>query len=383
MSLHPVVGHTDERALLARAVLAGELPGSILIHGPAGIGKQRLGLWLAQRILCEKKDQLEPCGECRNCRLALRLEHPDLHWFFPILRPKGASGPEKLADAMEETRANELAARREDPLLPVTPGEPVGLYMGQVLTIRRAAVTRPSMGDHKIFIIGDAELLASQEASQEAANALLKLLEEPPVGTTFILTASDADALVPTLRSRLLPVRLRALPEEDVADFLVRARAANPNDARLAARLAQGSIGRALAFLRTDSEEEAPLETLREHARLMLEAAADGSPERRLASAHALPPTGARGAFGDILEMLALWLRDLAATAAGAEELVVNTDSHTLLRKLAQQLPAATRGLPRAIRAIDEARLLGRNNVNPQLTLAWLLNSIHMALVGG
>ncbi len=381
MSLHPLVGHTEERALLSRAVLAGELPGSILIHGPAGIGKQRLAQWLAQRILCENKQHGEPCGVCRNCRLALRLEHPDVLWFFPILRPKGVSGPEKLADAMEDTRATELAARREDALLPVTPGEPVGLYMGQVQAIRRAAQSRPSMGDSKIFIIGDAELLASQEASQEAANALLKLLEEPPPGTTFILTAADADALLPTLRSRLLPVRLRSLPEEDVAQFLVSARAADLKDARLAARLAQGSIGRALAFLRTDTDQDAPLETLRLQARHMLEAAAETSPARRLASAHALPPTGARGAFGDVLEMLALWLRDLAATASGAEDLVVNNDSHILLRKLAKQLPSSARGLPTAIRAIDEARLLGRNNVNPQLTLAWLLNSIHAALI--
>ena len=80
--------------------------------------------------------------------------------------------------------------------------------------------------------------------------------------------------------------------------------------------------------------------------------------------------------------MLSLWLRDLAATAAGAEDLVVNRDAQTLLRKLAQQLPGAAEGLPAAVRVIDEARLLGRNNVNPQLTLNWVLDRVHEALQG-
>src|SRR2546423_1478128 len=136
--LHPLIDHTNQRQALAKAVLHNELPGSILIHGPQGIGKQRLALWLPQRIFCERTDQLEPCGECKPCRLALRLEHPDMHWFFPMVRPKGVSSPEKLADAMEEQRASELQARRDDPLQPVTPGEPTGLFMAQVQQIRRA-----------------------------------------------------------------------------------------------------------------------------------------------------------------------------------------------------------------------------------------------------
>src|SRR5690606_28227706 len=141
---------------------------------------QRLALWFAQRALCSRPGDVEPCGTCTACRLALRLEHPDLHWFFSLPRPKASGGAEKVGEALEEARAAELADRRQQPLRPTYSAEPTGLYLGHVQIIRRLATVRPSMGQRAVFIIGDAELLVPQEASQEAANALLKLLEEPP-----------------------------------------------------------------------------------------------------------------------------------------------------------------------------------------------------------
>ena len=375
-ALPPIHGHEAARASLAEAVRADELPGSLLLHGPAGVGKQRLGLWLAQLLVCQHPGSDDACGTCTGCRLVQRLEHPDVHWFFPIPRPKGVSGPEKLAEALEEVRAAELEARRADPLRVPATGEPVGIFLAQVQTIRRLANARPAMGTRKVFIIGGAEYLVPQESSPEAANALLKLLEEPPPGTTMVLTASDPDALLDTIRSRLLPVRLRPLPQEDVAAFLVQHRGVDPDDARTAARLSEGSIGRALAFLPVDGEP-GPLEALRQQARSLLVAAVARSPMRRLAAAHALPPSGARGTFTDTLDFLALWLRDLAAMAAGADAVVVSADAKDFLGDLARRLPNAGARVPDALRAVDEARALAHGNVNPQLVLAHLLASIH------
>ncbi len=376
--LLPIRGHEAARAALNAAVANGDLPGSLLLHGPAGIGKQRLGLWLGQRLLCAAPCADGPCGECSACRLALRLEHPDLHWFFPLPRPKGASGPEKLAEALEDARAAELEARRANPLRAPAPGEPVGLFLAQIQTLRRIAVQRPAMGPRKVFLIGDAEYLVPQESSPEAANALLKVLEEPPPETTIILTASNPDALLDTIRSRLLPIRLRPLPDDEVADFLVQYGDVAPEAARAAARLAEGSIGRALGFLPVDGEP-GPLETLRQDARKLLAAAVAASPVPRLAAAHAVPPAGARGTFYDTLEFLTLWLRDLAAVAAGAEELAVNADALDNLRDLARRLPVDG-AVDAAIRAVDEARALAYGNVNPQLILAHLLAALRRAL---
>lgn len=378
-----IQGHDEVRATLARAVGKGEIPGSLLMHGPVGVGRQRMGLWLAQTILCETPDPLTgACGECVHCRMVDRLEHPDLHWFFPLPRPKGVSGPEKLADALEEARASELAARRSEPWRAMTPaGEPVGIFMAQVQTIRQLANARPALGRSRIFIIADAEHLVPQESSQEAANALLKLLEEPPPATTFILTAGGPNTLLPTIHSRLLPIRLRPLPEETIVEILTTQRGVGHDEALTAARLAEGSIGRALGFL-ADGGRPGPLEELRQQARELLEAVAASTPVQRLAAAHAIQPTGARGGFIELLDALSTWVRDLAAVANGAEEKLSNRDAVALLKKIQGRLPASDTAAHRALAAIEEAKDLAQGNVNPQLTMAWLLGSMNQILGG-
>lgn len=380
--LPELYGRDDIRATLARAACLGEIPGSLLIHGPPGVGRQRLGLWLAQTLLCQEPDPVRgACDHCAPCRLATRLEHPDLHWFFPLPRPKGVTGPERLADALEEARAAELATRRAEPWRNTAPGEPVGIFLAQVQTIRRLAQPRPALGKGKIFLIADAEHLVPQESSQEAANALLKVLEEPPPATTFILTSNGPNSLLPTIHSRLLPIRLRQLPEDDIIHILTSQRGVDRQAAETAARLAQGSIGRALGFLPSGGEP-GPLEQQRQQARELLGAIAAESATHRLAAAHATPPTGARGAFTEILDALSAWLRDLAAIANGAEDHVANRDAVNFLRKVDQRLPASAEASHRALLTIEEAQTLAQGNVNPQLTLAWLLNTLHRILSG-
>lgn len=374
-----VHGHEDVRQDLAHAVARGALPGSLLLHGPRGVGRQTLARWLARLLLCEAPLPDGPCGECRSCRMALDLQHPDIHWFFPLPRPKGASSPEKLADALEEARFEALAERRSTPLYQPPPDELGGLYLAQVRTIRKLGSTRPAMGSRQVFIVGNAELLVPQEASEEAANAFLKILEEPPPATTFILTAAEPEALLPTLRSRLLPVRLRPFPEKEVRRFLEERAGADADTARLVARLGRGSIGRALGFLPGEDGASAA-EEMRRTARLWLEAAVAEDPIRRYGAAHEQRPAGARGAFGDTLDLLGLWLRDLAAVAAGAEAEVVDVDALDRLRELAPKVRPDR--VPAAIHRVEEARDGGRINANPQLTLATLLNDLARLLHG-
>ncbi|HET9013328.1 MAG TPA: hypothetical protein VFN38_16000, partial [Gemmatimonadaceae bacterium] len=85
MPLLPIHGHATLRARFDDAIRRDALPGSLLLHGPLGVGKQRLALWLGQRLLCNGPEP-RPCGTCQHCRYALAGTHPDLHWFFP--RPR-------------------------------------------------------------------------------------------------------------------------------------------------------------------------------------------------------------------------------------------------------------------------------------------------------
>jgi DNA polymerase III subunit delta' len=375
--LPPLIGHDEVRAVLAAATRRGELRPALLFHGPPGIGKQRLGLWLAQLLVCTERD-LVPCDRCQPCRLARQLEHPDVHWFFPLPRPKVSGSSERLGEALEELRADELASRRAQPLYGTGSQETVGIYLAHVQVIRRVAVARPAMGRRKVFLIGDAESLVPQEASPEAANALLKLLEEPPADTTVILTATDPDDLLATIRSRLLPIRLRPLPEPEVAAFLV-ARGTPAPRAQLAARVAQGSIGRAAAFLAEDGDEGERGGT-RQEARAVLEAALAGSPTPRLRAALGQAPAGARGGYAAMLGQLSVWLRDLAAVAAGAEEVVINVDAIDWLRQASTRLRSGGAGVPAALVALDQAAKLVQFNINPQLALNALVRDMALAL---
>jgi DNA polymerase-3 subunit delta' len=365
--------------MLASAARAGNLSQSLLVHGPAGIGKERVALWLAQLVLCEQPGDEGPCGRCRACRQIDRLEHPDVHWFFPLPRPD-APTPEKLRDKLEEARGAELEARRANPHHVPQFDKAPAYFMGTIQNLQRIASVRPSVGSRKVFVVGDAEAMVPQESSPEAANAFLKLLEEPPADTTLILTSSNPGALLPTIRSRVLPIRLLRLAPEEVAEFLVRELSMDRGEAATLAGISEGAIGRALR-LAPGAGGAGALQRMRETGRDLL-AAALGDDAARFAAANAVAPSGARGEFTGVLGALALWLRDLMAVAAGAPDSVAYATpaDQALLRKFASRPGVRAEGVARAILRVQEAQELAAGNVNPQLILADLLGAIRRAL---
>ncbi|HUF75261.1 MAG TPA: hypothetical protein VMM35_03240 [Longimicrobiales bacterium] len=376
MSLHPVVGHEKAREAFAAAHAAGRLPAALLLHGARGIGKQRLALWLAQLLVCARPEK-EPCGACPPCRMAASLEHPDVHWYFPLPRPKGVAG-DKLVDALETARLEELAEVRSQSLRSSHSEDVRGLYLGMVRSIRERAHKRPVMAAGPIFIIGNAELLVPQEASPEAANALLKLLEEPPGKGRFVLTSSEPGRLLPTIQSRTVPFHLTGLEHDVVADFLRRERAVDAKTAAWAAALGQGSIGRALGFL-PDGDDKGPLETLRRRAYEVVAAATSPGAAEGYALALAFPPAGARGLI-DLFAFVEEWLRDLAAVTTGAEQVALNRDAVQALARRAADSGVAALDVTRAFASVERARELAYGNVNPQLVVNGLVQDLRGAL---
>jgi hypothetical protein len=312
--------------------------------------------------------------------MTVSLEHPDVHWFFPLPRPKNASG-DRLADALEEARLEELTALREQPLRPSHTDDVRGLYVGTVKSIRAKAYMRPVMAKGPVFVIGSAESLVPQEASPEAANALLKLLEEPPGAARFVLTTSEAGLLPATIPSRTVPLHLAPLSGDDVTAFLRHHSGLDAKVAARAAALGQGSIGRALGFV-PDGEDEGPLEALRRQALEIVSASASARASDAHAVALRFPPAGAR-TLSELFTFVEEWLRDLAAVAAGVKHAAWHQDSLVHLDRLVAQANLTSFQIARAFARVENARELAIANVNPQLVVGNLIRELRRELKRG
>ncbi|SRR6266540_2330478 len=351
MPIPPLYGHEGIRLRLAGAIASGRLPQALLFEGPAGVGKQRLALWLAQALLCEgtgngkgEPGQGEPCGRCHPCKLVLSLSHPDVHWFVPLEPSKKGGDADKQVDLVEEALGEEMAARRRQPLYE----PPSGLASHGIAAVRlllRRLVLTPAMGRRKVFVIGDAERLVPQTGAEAAANALLKALEEPPADTAFILTTAAPDSLLPTILSRVVRVRVARLADSVAAAFAQQELGAT-GQRELAQRvaLADGRIGRLLA----DGDGSAGGVDAAER----FVAAVEAGPVRRYGFALGLQPFQARGGFMDMLDGLLERLREQARAGGETEKVVA------------------------AIARVLEARGLAQGNVNPQLVAAVLADDL-------
>ena len=347
MSIIPLFGHEALRARLAELADQGTLPATILLQGPAGIGKQRLALWLGQLLLCEA--ERKPCGSCQHCRLAETLQHPDLRWCFPQTR---LTGERPDPDEVDEVILAEIAERRDAHGLYERPDGTKGIYQYVAPLLVQLAAKSPSLAHRKVFVIGDAERMVPQASSPEMANAMLKLLEEPPANTTFILTSSEPGTLLPTIRSRTVSFRVPPLSEAGVRTFLADSRVAAvvPNEpADTLVRLAGGAPGTLIG----DGTGEKSVTRARQ-----ILAAADGGREALFTTAFSMGSAGARGAFSDTLDALSVLLHEQAREATARGD--------------ASRAAWAVRAIP----AVEDAKRAAEGNANPQLVTARLLTTL-------
>lgn len=355
MPLIPLVGHHALRRQLTDALARDTLPASLLLHGPRGVGKQRLALWLGQRMLCSGPETADrPCGTCENCRYIGFLSHPDLRWFFPRARLESDASASDVLDDLGEG----LAERVKSEGLYAPSSGTQGIYVASVRALVQLASQTPALGKRKIFIVGDAERMVPQEGAEFAANAFLKLLEEPPADTAIILTTSEPGALLATIRSRVVAVRVPLLPEREVRQLIEMPSFANalddsdlPRAVNDRVRLAAGAPGTLLgAQSRRDATATAA----------SLLQAADGTlaPPDRVKAVMSVGNSKSRGLFTDALDALTSMLRERARGALGRGD------------------AAAALAAVRAIDVVQDARLRANGNVNPQLLASHLVREL-------
>ncbi|HWL39501.1 MAG TPA: DNA polymerase III subunit [Gemmatimonadaceae bacterium] len=355
MAIIDIFGHESLRQRLAASLRAKTLPASLLFHGPRGVGKQRLALWVAQSLLCTGEDP--PCEKCLSCRYVRELTHPDLHWVFPRPRLKDSDPDlEQVRDDYGEATAERAGMGGLYP----PPSGSEGIYVATVRSLVQRASMSPAMGNRKVFIVGDAERMVPQEGADMAANAFLKLLEEPPADTTIILTSSEPGALLPTIRSRVAAVRVPPVADAGMKAFLsnpaVKAALDKNRRGTEAERLrvAAGAPGRLFSG---ESDARATLA-----ARRIIDAATGEKRSQRYAAALAQGSASARGAFSDTLDALVELLGERTRDAVHRQD------------------DRAAAAASKAVDAVLLAQTRTITNVSPQLIATRLIRDLSATL---
>jgi DNA polymerase III subunit delta' len=225
---------------LREAVSTARVPHSVLLAGPRGAGKYTLAIMLAQTLNCLEQPYTDGlpdfCGVCANCaRIGQSLD----------LNARIESAIAAREDLRETDKKETRILVQTHPSVLVIPPDPPQMLikLGQVRTLIREIYRLPSEARRSVYIFTSASFM------KEAANSLLKVLEEPPAHALIILMAENPGELLPTIRSRTSLVRLGAIPTEQIEPLLAERRAdLKPAERALVARLAEGAVGRALGF---------------------------------------------------------------------------------------------------------------------------------------
>lgn len=258
MTFSEVIGQEEARDRLLQMVSEGRLPHAMMLCGPTGCGKMALALALASYILCADHDgKADSCGQCRQCRMVSKWEHPDLHFTYPTIKlPSMGTDHKPVSDDFAsqwrtllsrgpyftmDQWMREIGAENQQAI--ITAGESDDLT--------RKLSLKSSQGGYKVSVVWLPERM-----NTECANKLLKLIEEPPSQTVFIMVCEEPSKLLETIRSRTQRIDVKRIDTEAIRQALVEQRGLDDDSAMRIARTANGSWTAALEALDAGNENE-------------------------------------------------------------------------------------------------------------------------------
>ena len=348
MTAPRLIGHAEALGWVRRAIASDRLAHAYLITGPRGVGRRTFAIEIAKTLNCLAPDpEARPDHTCQACRLIERNIHPDVR----VVR----RAPERRMIAM---RASPASPQRD--------------YADNVEFIQADAQLRPAIGRKKVYLILNAEELAP-----DAADRLLKTLEEPPSFVHFLLTAVERGAVQPTIVSRCQEIRLRPVPRAELAAALVSG-GMDADQAEQLAALAGGRQGWAVAAARDPSV----LERERAHGEELLAVLA-GSRLQRLVRSRALADrwSAQPEAVRERLRSWLSWWRDVRLVQLGLVDRLAHlgSDQRAVLQSVAAQVPpeqaqAAEAQIQQTLADVDA-------NVNVRLALDLLVLKLPRAQV--
>ena len=361
---------------LRRALTQERVAHAYLLHGPDGVGKRAVAYEMARALQCPEQAD-EACDACPTCRKTRRMVHPDVHvnlphpWSQEKDRDEEDMGKRirRLGDnpyaAIDYVRRPSLADPSE------TSNQQVYYRIDQVRQdiIQPMSLARGE-GAYKVNVLIDAEKMR-----EEAANTFLKLLEEPPPQTVFLLTTNRPEQLLPTILSRCQQLRFDPLLPETIEQALVDRENMAPDEASMLSRMADGSYSRALELAENDA-----LMTSRELVLDYFRAAYTQKVESLDSCIQELKSQG-RERVKSVLRLMLRWMRDLLLyRTMGEEAPLVNVDQKEAVARFCNNLPDAD--LEGMVTLVEEAMELAERNVRVALVLTALAQGLARAMRG-
>lgn len=242
MKFNEVIGQEEIKERLVEMSREGRVPHAIMFCGPRGCGKMALALAFASYLICSSgKDGKDSCGTCHQCAMLRSWSHPDLIFTYPVIKPQGTSADHKMVsdDFAREWRGM-LA---EGPYFTMNQwlakmgagNQQAMIYVAESEAVIRKLSMKSSQGGYKINIVWLPERMR-----EDCANKMLKIIEEPPQQTVFIMVCEEPERLLETIRSRVQRIDIRKIDTPSMENALVQRRAISTEVAHRTARVADG-----------------------------------------------------------------------------------------------------------------------------------------------
>lgn len=242
MKFNEVIGQEEIKERLVDMSREGRVPHAIMFCGPRGCGKMALALAFASYLICSSgKDGKDSCGTCHQCAMLRSWSHPDLIFTYPVIKPQGTSADHKMVsdDFAREWRgmlAEEPYFTMNQWLAKMGAGnQQAMIYVAESEAVIRKLSMKSSQGGYKINIVWLPERMR-----EDCANKMLKIIEEPPQQTVFIMVCEEPERLLETIRSRVQRIDIRKIDTPSMEKALVQRRAISTEVAHRTARVADG-----------------------------------------------------------------------------------------------------------------------------------------------
>lgn len=240
MQFSSVIGQVNIKNQLRQMVQSDRLPHALIFLGPEGSGSLPMALAFSQYVLCSDRQDGEPCGVCSNCLKAARFVHPDWHFSFPTIGTNATS--DQFLTQWRESLSQNPYQRINQWLQQIgTENQQGNITKEECLQIVRKLSLKPFEGEYKVLLMWLPEYLGKE------GNRLLKLIEEPPDQTIFILVAENQELILSTILSRCQLVAFPPLTDEWVEEGLLQ-QGTDPGKAQAIAQLSNGNFAEAMSL---------------------------------------------------------------------------------------------------------------------------------------